>query len=390
MSSYYLDLPVGTANGNRIITAGEVLSWSGATSEAFGIHRDYVLLLGERLGAILATVGGSAIENRLRSALDELSDDAWVRLVSSPRSSYMLLWPSRHEAAATASFLADAAEVELARAGSVSASGNDAGEPGNEARWSALGDGWLDKDGQFVATPTIANFAPIDVASPHALSIDLEGAVDTTADPRQPLSISDVSTVLARLVDVQERLATTNQELLDFVATFTKVLVLQCDHQAPKLFSTGSSAQYVGRSVFGNPHLEIVDAALLAEGLVHEAIHSLLYMSERLEPWVTSAELYGPEQRTKSVWTGNPLPLRSYLQACFVWYGLAQFWCQALSATAFPADRARARVIQSVRGFLNGEMLGQIESYRSGIAPEVLETIEVLESNIVEAANAVV
>jgi HEXXH motif-containing protein len=232
------------------------------------------------------------------------------------------------------------------------------------------------------------SFPPIDVASPHALAIDLEGVTDEATEPRRPLDKPVLERVLGALADTRDRIESTNPDILEFVNAFTKVLVLQRDDAAPTLFSTGSSAQYVGRSVFGNPHLESVDAALLAEGLVHEAIHSLLYMGERIEPWVTTPELYGPEHRTRSGWTGNPLPLRSYLQAAFVWYGLSQFWCQALSAGTFPADRIRGRIEQSVRGFLRGSVLDQIQPYRYGIAPEVCSAIESMESDIVDAVGA--
>jgi len=390
MSIQYLDLPVGAESGGaRISLAAEVLNWSDSISKALATHSDYILLLSDRLGTILASLGADPAAARLQAALATLPDDRWLRLLSSPRSSYMLLWPSRHDSSSVIAFLADAAEVEIRRQENGAEVGVTSDYPGSEARWSALGDGWLGADVLFMSGPSLKDFSPIDVASPHALAIDLEGVDDKAEAPRRPLASSEVQTILDRLSETRDRMGDTNQELLDFVVTFTKVLVLQRDAEAPKMFSTGSSAQYVGRSVFGNPHLDTVDLALLAEGLVHEAIHSLLYMSERLEPWVTTPDLYGPEQRTRSNWTGHALPLRSYLQAAFVWYGLAQFWCQALSAGAFPADRARARITQSVRGFLNGDVLAQIEPYRHGIVPAVLETIGGLEANILEAVDAV-
>jgi len=386
MSRPWLDAPVGAGGEDRIATAADVLRWSVPAPGTQEILRDYVLLLGDRLGATMAALPDPGAE-QLKAAMMALPDEAWMRLVTSPRCSYQLLWPSRHEAPAVAAFLEAASKVELARTAEPGSCDSSGQFPASEVPWSVLGDGWLGPDGQFVRGPAIENFAPIDFASPHALAIDLEGAVDVTTAPRPPLAHPEIEAVLSQLIDARERLAATGAGLLSFVVTFTKVLVLQRDAEAPTMFSTGSSAQYVGRSVFGNPHLAVVDNVLLADGLVHEAIHSLLYMSERLEPWVTAPELYGPEPRTRSGWSGHPLPLRSYLQACFVWYGLAQFWGLALGAGTFPADRARKRLEQSVRGFLDDQYLAQIEPYRDGIVPKVLEVIDRLRADVAEAAG---
>jgi HEXXH motif-containing protein len=365
----------------------EVLRWQAASVDAARVHEEYVLLLGDRLRAILATTHDEPLTASVKQALSSLPRAAWMRFVTAPQVSYRLLWPSRHEGAPTLQFLAAALLVELAgnRPGDVPAKAL----PGRDALWSVLGDGWLDGDGEFVAGPALSAFPPMDAGSPHALAIDLEGLTDEVRDARAPYDSGQVGRLLRELAGVRDALAANLPDVLEFVTTFTKVLVLQPDPDAPSAFSTGSSAQYVGRSVFGNPHLVSVDAALLAEGLVHEAIHSYLYMSERLEPWVTDPELYGPEHRTRSPWTGHPLPLRSYLQACFVWYGLLNLWARAVSGGAFAAGRCRDRLTQAARGFLTGGVLDQIEPFRAGITPELFEVIGQIEDEVVTAAKAV-
>jgi hypothetical protein len=92
--------------------------------------------------------------------------------------------------------------------------------------------------------------------------------------------------------------------LSEFVTTFTKVLVLIRNETAR--FSSGSETRYIGRSVLGNPHSAGIDHLDIAEALVHEAIHALLYMEERPRAWVPAA-LYAPVPRVVSPWTGrNP------------------------------------------------------------------------------------
>jgi len=386
MSTVPVDLPVGGGHEAIGIKAmPEVLSWR-TSADAGRVHQEYVLLLGDRLGSVLALAHDHPAVEPLTRGLEALSAGAWMRILTAPQVSYRLLWPSRHDPGPIVEFLGAGVEVELARERSVTEAG-EAARP--DAVWSVLGDGWLDGDGRFVSGPALGGLPSMDAGSPHALAIDLEGVTDEVFEARARYDSREVGRVLAHLADVREEMTPIAPDVLEFVVAFTKVLVLQPDPEAPTSFSTGSSAQYVGRSVFGNPHLDSVDAALLAEGLVHEAIHSYMYMSERLEPWVTDAGLYGPEHRTLSPWTGNPLPLRAYLQACFVWYGLLNFWARAIDTNAFGRDRSRDRLTQAARGFLVGDVLAPVEPFRAGISPELLDVIEQIEGEVVGAAEAV-
>jgi HEXXH motif-containing protein len=390
MSPAPVDLPVGGDHeALGLVEMPGVLSWQSEGQEAARVQREYVLLLGERLGAVMASASDRGASAALAQRLAELPGPEWMRLVMAPRVSYRLLWPSRHDPDSVVTFLLGAAGVERSRVEASGARGRAVELPAGAASWSVLGDGWLGGDGSYVAGPGLEGFVPIDLGSPHALAIDLDGVTDEVAEARVPLSGPERDRILHVLGDVRDALASGMPDVLEFVVAFTKVLVLQPDPEAPTAFSTGSSAQYVGRSVFGNPHLGSVDAALLVEGLVHEATHSYMYMGERLEPWVTDAELYGPEQRTRSPWTGHPLPLRAYLQACFVWYGLVHFWGRAVGLGLFGPERARERLIQAARGFLRGDVLAQVEPYRGGIVPELLETIERVEAEVVAAVEAV-
>ncbi|SDS40955.1 aKG-HExxH-type peptide beta-hydroxylase [Actinoplanes derwentensis] len=382
-----LDLPVGTGYRTEGIAAmPAVLQWGSGSIEAARVHREYAVLLGDRLGTMLAAARSHPRAQALGEGLSALSSRAWLRVLTAPQVSYRLLWPARHEPDGTVDFLADAVEVELSRERAAPAPGTVSG---GKTAWSVLGDGWRDATGQFVAGPALPGLPPLDIGSPHALAIDLEGVTDEVVQARTSHQPAEIDRLLAQLTDVRDALATSAPDILEFVVAFTKVLILQPDPEAPTSFSTGSSAQYIGRSVFGNPVLETVDSVLLAEGLVHEAIHSYMYMNERLEPWVINAELYGPQYRTRSPWTGHPLPLRAYLQACFVWYGLLNLWARSTSHTAFDAQRVRHRMAQAARGFLAGDVLAQVAPYRCGIVPELLSTIEQMQAEVVAAAEAV-
>ena len=167
--------------------------------------------------------------------------------------------------------------------------------------------------------------APLDFGSPYAAAIDLGGPANRPGEPRPPFEDAEMAMVVERLRLACAAIRRTSPHVLDFATTFNKVLVSQKDPVATRQFTSGSTGQFVGRSFVTNPHLDSVRQVDLAEALVHEGIHSLLYMQERTRSWGPAPELEDSIARVVSPWSGNHLSLASFLHACFVWYGLAHF-----------------------------------------------------------------
>jgi hypothetical protein len=153
-------------------------------------------------------------------------------------------------------------------------------------------------------------------------------------------------------------------------------------------FSSGSLGDYVGRSIFCNAHLPTVGTAVLAESLVHEAIHSLLSMYEADEPWFPEADSFSPESAVASPWTGARLSLRTFLQACFVWYGLAHLWTVARRSSPFPPDQVDERARQARRGFLGGPLVDHLGDLRSFVAPPILELVAAMQDRAITLGAA--
>jgi hypothetical protein len=128
-----------------------------------------------------------------------------------------------------------------------------------------------------------------------------------------------------------------------------------------------------------------VDAVDIADAIVHEAIHALLYMQEQKKSWVYDPDLCKPIPRVVSPWTGRHLALRPFLQACFVWYGLLHFWCLALSAGAFDSARIRERIVRSGIGFWDKPLLDYIDSYKAALCPDLLKAIQEMQSIVNDA-----
>ena len=112
-----------------------------------------------------------------------------------------------------------------------------------------------------------------------------------------------------------------------------------CD---PGSFSTGP---LIGKMFLANLHSNdskgwrvgnIVDA------LVHETIHSLIYMIELFAPLCTD-QRKALSHFGVSPWSGRTLDLHSLLHACFVWFGLWNFWNLDFSTNRSPGNLASGR-----------------------------------------------
>jgi hypothetical protein len=111
-----------------------------------------------------------------------------------------------------------------------------------------------------------------------------------------------------------------------------------------------SSCAFGHMTLLINPWAERVDAAWVLDAVFHEAIHAALFFYK-----TTQGPLVLPGNGTESLtspWTGRLLACSMYVEACFVWFGLAHLWRNwpAGAAGVRPA-RADQLYRQASRGF---------------------------------------
>jgi hypothetical protein len=351
----------------------EVLRWSNGEATLNEVHDAYVQQVSDALGAHLRALRGRAADvgARLEAAVQRSSNDALARVLLAPETVSRLLFPISGELSSTSQFLEAALAAEAALAGLSSANGR--------VLWTALGDARVLPSGEVIRAPCVAGRIPLDLDSPHGCMGDVTYCDSRNA--RHTLTVEDRLVAFDRLRAAYE--IVTGAGLAGFVSTFTKVLVLR--KEEPGGFSSGSETRYIGRSVLGNPHSPIIDYLDIAEATVHEAIHSLLYMQERRHPWVP-AELYAPEPRVVSPWSGRNLALRPFLQACFVWYGILQFWGKATTTGILSPAQLGERIARAATGFLGLPILQRLsgEDYKA-VDPSVLRAITNMQSVVQDA-----
>jgi HEXXH motif-containing protein len=164
------------------------------------------------------------------------------------------------------------------------------------------------------------------------------------------------------------------------VAAWTRVIVMQFDESGQ--FWSGSNGQYIGRVMLVNAHRQQTTVEELADALVHEGIHGFLSMQERVEPWVHDASLYTDAPAVVSPWSGNPLPLRPFLQACFVWYGLTMFWGEHIDGTVFDTAITRRMLMRALRGFCGQSFADILWPWRDKVRPELIQLLTDMQRSV--------
>ncbi|MGJ4918747.1 aKG-HExxH-type peptide beta-hydroxylase [Bradyrhizobium sp. HKCCYLRH2060] len=356
----------------------DVLRWNDYDAVCDGVLATYGDRLAQKLGEALGEIcrDDPAGGDELRSLMDRVADDGFMRVLDAPETSFRLLSaPGRH-AEDKGRFLRDAFVAEALRQGLDVAADRDV--------WTALGDRGYLRDGACI-WPQVEGMPVTDYGSPHALRVDLSGQDRPVPPPRPPFSDSEIDRLHDLLRRSRAALERTEAGLPRFVARFNIALILQKDPESPASFSSGSNGYYIGRTFLANPHLPEIDESHVADALVHEGIHALLYMQEQEQPWFLDSTAKGSLPRITSPWSGSRLPFPSFLQACFVWYGLLHFWSRAMQSGAFEQGVAIKRIQLCLRGFCKQPLLDSIAGFSSVVDADVQKTIEEMQNVVVGA-----
>ena len=170
----------------------------------------------------------------------------------------------------------------------------------------------------------------------------------------------------------------------EFVRRFTLVANIIVDDTRLK-FSSGSTGEYIGRSMFINAHVSVVDRGG-SPIRWFTRLFTRCDMHEVCEAWVPHEEGLPSNAVVESPWTGATLLLRNFLQA-FVWFGLTHFWTRAQHGSPFEHRRIEENLTRARRGFLKGPLVTRIaKSYATHVAPPLLTLIDTMQQDIVAGA----
>jgi HEXXH motif-containing protein len=368
----------------------ELLTWSEtgslATLEASlldALTTDLGLALG-RLSRFDPPSATNLLEN-----LRRLSDHSFARLITAPQLYFCLRGLRRRADAlsvrAVGCFLGSSIDGEqriVGKAGS-----------GSDAVWTALGDWYFPRETSaqdlvadadpltwahdaVYCAPRLAIGPSVDFFSPFG-----RGDLPEVSGGDIPFSRAERRHVLDKLDESLVALRTMSPISATFVSALTKVILPRKDPGPDRQYRAASTPLSIGRPVLRNPDLPDATTPELIDGIVHETIHAIIDIVELTEPLIIEATALGPRLIT-SPWTGRQLDLNTYLQACFVWYGLWNLWCQALGSESPAASSAIHYACLAARGFCTTDITDPLADMRRGLAPDLLEILDELQRRV--------
>jgi len=360
----------------------DVLRWGEVSRPGLDtVLAAYVAFVSAELGCALRDCEhqNDALARNLAAKLQTLPSADFRRVVLAPDFTYRLLWRHPDRIQRVSDFLDKALHVEGVISGR---------EPADCDAWTALGDARILQSGEILRGVNIPGLPPLDLDSPNVMRDVRTGEFPSVCgnDPVQLRSLNnDVRpVVIDRMTTAWREISATSKLVADFVSNFVQVIVLQNDDTRAK-FSSGSNRRYIGGVVIKNPHSECASAIKLAEAMVHEATHALLYMALYTVPWgADNNHAYANLGRIVSPWTGAQLKASSFVQACFVWYGLLHFWSLALRLqTVEGMDEARRCMARALSGFVGSPLLDNLCSEdRKIVRDDVSNAIETMQSRV--------
>jgi hypothetical protein len=172
-------------------------------------------------------------------------------------------------------------------------------------------------------------------------------------------------------------LSSCGSEIVNFVSQCTQVIIPV--HSLGGTLGSWSSDELIGCTVLVNPH-RINVAGVLAEQLVHEAVHHCQAMAECRRPFIKYPELSAQPERFQSPWTGTLLTAKSLLGACAVWFSIAHFWARARDY--IEADIAEAALNRAVRGFEGPELRRYVSDFEWALDSGIVDLIELMRTEV--------
>jgi hypothetical protein len=372
---------------HTIAQAKSILTWDDSVNNKqalIGIHKQYLDTLSTAFGYFLGNLKlkDSALFDLLYDKFEVLPDKIKTKLLTAPESSYKLHY-RLNNTKLLFDFFNTALDAEILKLGQ--------SKTYSRKIWTCTGDYCytINSENQPVEfkTLTLAGEIPLDFKSPYALgkSVMFEDNGKLFFD-ESPLIYNnqEMFDVYKKLIGAFEIVYLASDYISDVIKFFTKTLVVRKDPSSDIAFTSASAGQYTGRTLIGNAHLGFVGEDLLSEALVHESIHSILYMLERVQPWVLDKGLYFDETiKIESPWSGRQLRLRPYLQACFVWYGILHYWNIVLKSKLIEDHIPLFYIGTALKGFQNDtNLIDRISALHSKLNPELVNTINELQISV--------
>jgi hypothetical protein len=315
------------------------------------------------------TTAGSRVA-ALRAQVRACPPVSLLRLLTAPEA-FRRFSSATAEPDEVLAFIEESVAAELHRCGQ--------GLPVDRSAWTALGDyhalGAADgcsetgSDDRAKVAP-LAGEIPVDFDSPYAFGADMPGSGNDL-----PILAINRDQLVAMLDGVVCTIGEASPRALALVRLFTRVIV-PCSNLESRSFLSSSSPRLVGKTVLSNA--EFATREMLAEALVHESIHALLSAEQLRMPFVLDHGDVSAETVT-SPWTGARIPMDAFVDACFIWFALWNFWSLPAASMAFNHPELERLRQRSRSGFDGPSLARLLVGHERALSPDVLDAVAAMQ-----------
>jgi hypothetical protein len=358
----------------------DIFAWEESTAQIAGVKMLAQSVAFSRLRSCFDHIGrhNDGLLRSMRNLFDRLPLRSKLRFATAPETFFRITHLYKHPVESTV-FLCNALNAEAAYCGL---------GPWKAGYSTALGDFYAaapvngtDEDSapvKVVSAPHLANTIPIDFASPNT------NGVQQTKVHKDYLQYSkeEEALVCDRINEVFELIQRTNPAAAGLIKEFVKVII---PLKPASGHGSTSQSRVPGRVILSG--LERSGMASLASAMVHESMHQFLYILEQSGTFIVR----NPDAnaaKAKSLWTGRDLPLHSFIHACFIWYGLANFWLQAQSRSTFDRREVQEELHRSSSGFRQGNPTDTLAACAGMVRYDVLKIASGLKLRLQPALAA--
>lgn len=243
--------------------------------------------------------------------------------------------------------------------------------------WSALGDAYvIVRNGRadHHAAPRLSLGIPMDFDCPAT-----RGELFGMPGGDVPVSSEIQAQVSAKVDDAIGAILHTAPAMQGFFTEFAKIVVIRTDPSHDR-FISGSTKLTPGRVTLLNTQRPSTYAENIMDGFIHETIHSVVDHAELVSPMIRDRN--STSMRVASLWTGRELDVNTYLQACFVWYGLTNFFNLLAAQSETRNDACIAHREQAARGFRKGRIVQPLVDQKVALAPGLYDALDAAQDYV--------
>jgi uncharacterized protein len=243
-----------------------------------------------------------------------------------------------------------------------------ASAPAGAPKWTALGDRCLEHDGacwrQTWSAPLACGQIVLDTQSPECRQLfSGDFPPNRAGGPAELERFAEAAE--ASLAFIRQTVPGAAQ----IVEQCTEQILLR-EPESGECSSSSSWPQQPGRIGLIGINAFCDDSQRLVEALIHEAVHSALYMLEFAAGpfWLDKG---GESGSFTSPWTGRDLPAHSFAHAIVVWAALSSFW----RAVGAENPRVAEEAEKADAGFRSQELASQLSRLSAFVTQPLIKAL---------------